>query len=91
MCWPLHILHHHAELPIKLLVPVKCSELANAQIAPALFLLLALFSRKEVFPVNVRLLLRVVIPHPSLKLSLDDSHRLVMYKVAVLCSNAGVI
>ena len=57
---------YHAELLIKLLVPVKCSELANAQIAPALFLLLALFSRKEVFPVNVRLLLRVVIPHPSL-------------------------
>ena len=48
------------------LVPLK---LATAKIAPALALvaskLCSLFSRKVVFPVNVRMLLRVVIPHPG--------------------------
>ena len=36
--------------------------------------MLYLFLRKVVFPVNVRVLLRAVIPHPNLQLSLEDSH-----------------
>ena len=55
-----------AELLMKLMIPVKCSELADAQIAPELYLKLALFLRKVVFPVNVTALLRAVIPHPNL-------------------------
>ena len=46
---------------------------------------------------NVRLLLRVVIPHPSLKLSLDDSHAhwlcinlLSSAVMLVLCSASAV-
>ena len=62
----------------KLLVLVKCSELDTAKIAPAPTLetptLLCLFLRNVVLPVNVRVLLRAVIPHPNLHLSLKDSH-----------------
>ena len=51
---------------MKLLVPVKFSKLADAQITPQKRKPTATFSWKIVFPVNVRLLLRAVIPHPNL-------------------------
>ena len=42
------------------------------------------------FPVNVRLLLKVVIPHPNPHISLNDSHALVMGKSDICQSNACV-
>ena len=59
-------------------VPLKLSELVTAKIAPALSKclcpeLLHLFPEKVVFPVNVRVLLRAVIPHPNLHKSVNDS------------------
>ena len=83
---------------MKLLIPIKFSELADAQIAPELYLELALFSKKVVFPVNVRVLLRAVRPHPNLYLPLNDlpPHWLHMNSVAsarvmlVLCTASAV-
>ena len=61
----------------KLLMPLKFSVIATAQIAPAptseACTLYHLFFRKVVFPVNVRILFRAVIPHPELHLLLNGS------------------
>ena len=82
---------YSAELLVKLLIPVKFSELADAQIAPELYLELALFSKKVVFPVKVRVLLRVVRPHPNLYLPLNDlpPHWLHMHLVASASSGVA--
>ena len=76
---PPYFLFSFAELTLskKLLVPVKCSELATAKIAHAptsellRYVLLWVFLRKVVVPVNVSLLLRAVTPHPNIHFSVN--------------------
>ena len=58
---------------MKLFISLNCNELNDAQIAPAqdedeLFLW------KVVFPMNVKMLLKVVIPQPNSHKVLNDSH-----------------
>jgi len=61
---------------MKLFISLNCNELNDAQIAPAQDKQeeVGLFLWKVVFPMNVKVLLKVVIPQPNSHKVLNNSH-----------------